>query len=46
MICGVCGQEIRKGEACYQIRYGYVTEDGDFVAEEDYMYVHKECLPL
>ena len=50
MKCGICGKEIKKGEGCYQIRYGYLVEDEfvgeDFIVEEDYMYVHPECLPL
>jgi len=45
MKCDVCGQEIVEGERCYQIRFGYVSDD-EFIVEEDYMYVHPECLPL
>jgi len=46
MDCGVCGNPIKKDEKCYQLRYGYIEEDGEtFLPEEDVAYCHEDCLP-
>jgi hypothetical protein len=46
MECVVCNKEIPLDENCYQIRYGYLTEDDEFLAEEDFGYAHEGCLPI
>ena len=30
-ICAGCGEEIKPNEPAYQLRSGYIDEDGDFV---------------
>ena len=31
VICAGCGEEIKPNEPAYQLRSGYIDEDGDFV---------------
>lgn len=45
MNCTACGQPIKEGEHCYQVRYGAIEEDGEtFLPEEDITYFHKQCV--
>lgn len=32
--CGGCGELMEKGEHCYQVRSGYIGEDGKFVRKD------------
>lgn len=51
LVCAkaTCGNRLRRGEPCYQIRVGYLDEehpDEDvFLPDEDVAYYHQECLP-
>lgn len=46
MDCKVCGYSIKKEEECYQLRYGYIEDDGEtFLPEQDVAYCHEDCLP-
>jgi len=46
MDCIVCGKEIDSEENCYQVTYGYLTEEDDFVPQEEFGCAHEGCLPL
>ena len=41
--CSKCGQTFKRGDQCYQLRLGYMTEPSDFDAEEDVEYYHATC---
>lgn len=42
--CEMCGETIESGKRCYQIRYGYIEDDGiTFLPEEDIAYHCEGC---
>ena len=42
--CEECKEAIQPDQPCYQLRYGYMNEEG-FSAEEDVAYFCKDCSP-
>ena len=46
--CRACHKEIKpnqelENDRCYQVRAGYLDENGEFQAEEDVAYFHAGC---
>lgn len=45
MNCKKCGEEIKEGQHCYQVCYGYIDDTETFLPEEDVAYFHDTCIP-
>ena len=44
MRCERCGETIQPDQECYQLRYGYIEEDGiTFLPDQDVGYFCIEC---
>jgi len=45
MLCNVCKKPILPDTICYQLRIGYIEDDGvTFIVDEDIGYYHQLCL--
>ena len=41
--CEMCGKTVQADEHCYEIRYGYIDETGQFQPDEDVAVHCEEC---
>lgn len=42
--CDKCGKSIDKMEPCFQLNYGFLSDDESFCADTTYMLIHIDCL--